>query len=270
MNYVNIDKVSRTLPASWNELSRSQLLFACSMFNRSITAPFFKAGLLSKFLRIKKRLWNKMDITDIYYLSQTLNFVLEDVTLTKSLIKTIRCPRFPWTRLYGPQDAMNSSTFGEFTMAQENYEQYNKTGKQEHLDKMVAILYRRKKHFWWITRHFVDSTDSRVRLKDCALAERSKSISRIDPLVKQAVFLFFSGVQNSLPGRFPNVYRPKPKSDSTKPNGWVSLIISLADGKTDDQSLERIMNSNLYNVFLGLEDKSTEYFDFLKKYPSND
>jgi hypothetical protein len=52
--------------------------------------------------------------------------------------------------------------------------------------------------------------------------------------------------------------------------GWASLIISLADGKTDDRSLETVMNSNLCNVLIGLNKKAKEYHDYLTKLDSYD
>ncbi|MCX6250588.1 MAG: hypothetical protein NTX61_07545 [Bacteroidetes bacterium] len=67
---------------------------------------------------------------------------------------------------------------------------------------------------------------------------------------------------------YPYVYRQKDEADN-QDNGWASLIISLADGKTDDKSLETVMNSNLYNVFIGLNKKAKEYYEYLYKIESN-
>jgi hypothetical protein len=86
----------------------------------------------------------------------------------------------------------------------------------------------------------------------------------VDHRVKYSVYLFFTGVLNSLPSLYPYVYSQKDETDS-QDNGWATLIISLADGKTDDKSLETIMNSNLYNVFIGLNKKAKEYQDYLDK-----
>jgi len=90
----------------------------------------------------------------------------------------------------------------------------------------------------------------------------------VDHCVKYSVFLFFTGVLNSLPVLYPYVYQQKDETDNPD-NGWASLIISLADGKTDDKSLETVMNSNLYNVFIGLKKKAKEYYEYLDKIDSN-
>jgi len=269
MNEVKIGRLTRSLPGQWNELNAEQLRYACSLFSLPITTTQFKLSLLFNFLKIKVRLWNTISGDDAYFMCETLNFILDEVKLTKALVKSIRSPRFPWVRYYGPSDGMADCSFGEFTKAQVRYEQYGKTSDPAALDEMVAILFRRKKPFWFIQRHFLESPDPRMRFVDRTLAKRAKAISPMDPAIKKAIMLFFSGVQGTLPARFPHVYKEKPgKKDEN--SGWSTLIIFLADGKTDDQSLDRVMNSNLYNVFLGLEQKSIEYFDFLKKYPQND
>lgn len=90
----------------------------------------------------------------------------------------------------------------------------------------------------------------------------------VDHYVKYSVYLFFNGVLNSLPALYPYVYRQKDEHDS-QDTGWASLIISLAEGKTDDKSLETVMNSNLYNVFIGLNKKAREYHEYLDKIESH-
>jgi hypothetical protein len=270
MHKVLINNVERSLPSCWNELSRKQLLFVSNLFHTKISAAEFKVHLLFKFLRIKNCLWKTIPATDMYGLSLSMNFLLDKVTLTKALITSIRANRLPWFRYFGPLDGMESSTFGEFTKAQVRYEQYDLARDPAKLDELIAILFRRKKSFWFIRRHFSDSTDPRIRFIDRTLPIRAKTIASLPQAVKYSIFLFFSGVYGSLPDKFPNVYRPKPGSSNDKNSGWATLIISLAEGKTDDESLDRIMNSNMYNVFMGLEQKSIEYFEFLKKYPPND
>jgi hypothetical protein len=49
----------------------------------------------------------------------------------------------------------------------------------------------------------------------------------------------------------PCVCQPKVK-DSDNGNSRATLIISLADGRTEEKSLERVINFNLYKVLIGL------------------
>ena len=133
---------------------------------------------------------------------------------------------------------------------------------------LVAILYRPKKIFWLIRKYFTDHQDPRQRFRNRSLRQRAGNIAMVDHCVKYSVFLFFTGVLNSLPVLYPYVYQQKDETDNPD-NGWASLIISLADGKTDDKSLETVMNSNLYNVFIGLNKKAKEYYEYLDKIDSN-
>ena len=222
------------------------------------------------YLSIKKKLYYSIEPENVLMLAETFSFLQEEVSLTNAVIDTIRVRRFPWSRFVGPNDGMYYCTFGEFTKAQVRFDQYEKTKDPASLDAMVAVLFRKKKLFWFLRRYFTESTDPRVRFIDRTLAARTKQIQTIPTLEKYAVMLFFSGVQSAIAAQFPNVYRQGRTESNNAGNGWASLVISLADGKTDDQSLDRVMHSNLYNVFFGLEQKAIEYFDFIKKHPSND
>jgi hypothetical protein len=91
-----------------------------------------------------------------------------------------------------------------------------------------------------------NNQDPRGRFATRSLEGGAGKLMKLGYPIKDSVFLFLSGVLNSLPGKFPYVT----KYDDETPNedrGWASLIISLADGRTDDGSLETVMNSNLDN-----------------------
>ena len=172
-------------------------------------------------------------------------------------------------RYHGPADGMKDCSFGEFTRVQMKVEDYSKSGDDKDLDELVATLYRRRRPLWFIRRRFVATSDCRRRFIEKDLPARMKKMSRAPHAEKYAVFLFVMGVMGSLPEKFPNVYRKKGERDQAG-GGWASLIISLADGKTDDESLDRVFYSNMYNVFMGLEQKAIEYFQFLKDTKQND
>jgi len=216
---------------------------------------------LWEFLSIKRKVFRKIDPEDAHFLCETLDFLTKEVTLTKDVIPMIR---INLRKYYGPADAMINCTFGEFTLASSVLDEYHASGAEAHLDRLVAILYRPKKAFWFIRKHFTDHQDPRVRFMNRSLKKRVGRMAKVDYYLKYSIFLFFTGVLNSLTALYPYVYRQKDETDSPD-NGWASLIISLADGKTDDKSLETVMNSNLYNVFIGLNKKAKEYQNYLDK-----
>ena len=261
MNTIQIGHITRSTPASWNELTKKQLLLVASMLQSGMTKIEFRTNLLFKFLSIKKKQFLSVDPNDVHFLSQTLEFLHDGVDLTKNLIPSFR---FKLQRYWGPSDSLLNCTFGEFTKAHTLLELYTTKQDDLALDKIVAILYRPKKFLWRIRRYLTDVEDCRVRLKDRTLKTRAIKFAKVDPILKYCVFLQFSGVMKSFPGRFPNVYRKKEDAQGSS-LGWISLIIALSDGKTDTPNINLVMNSNLYNVFLGLEQKSIDYFRQLEK-----
>jgi hypothetical protein len=266
MNQIVIDGKSFSSPSSWNELSSKQLLFVSRLFHGQLSMVDFKLRALFDFISLPLKIKNRLHPEDTYFLCETLNFLFEEVSLTRNLLPTIKTG----LRTYvGPLDAMKNCTFGEFTMANSLLDSFTSTKDQKYLDEMVAVLYRPKKWFWFIRKNFTDNQDPRKKFVNRSLKKRCARMTPLNYHVKYSVFLFFSGVLNSLPDLYPFVYQQKGDSGG-EDNGWASLIISLADGKTDDKSLETIMNSNLYNVLIGLNKKSKEYHEYMSKIESHD
>ena len=266
MNQVKIDGKTYFTPSSWNELTRKQVLFISRLFQGQLTMVDFKLRALFDFLLVQPRILKRIHPEDAYFLCETLDFLFSEVFLTRNLLPVIRTGRRTFT---GPSDAMMNCTFGEFTMANSLLDAFSKTKEQRYLDEMVSILYRPRKRFWFIRKGFSDSQDPRQRFTSRSLKTRCKRMARVEYSIKYSVFLFFSGVLNSLPALYRYVYEQKGDA-GIEDNGWASLIISLADGKTDDKSLETVMNSNLYNVMIGLNKKAKEYHEYMTKIESYD
>jgi len=261
MNQVQIDNINRSLPSTWNELTREQLLYVSGLFASKLPLIEFRVKALFEFLSLKRKLLKRVAPEDTYALCESLDFLNKEVSLTRNLIPVIKSG---FRKYYGPDDAMVYCTFGEFTLACSALDEYQKTGEEKYLNQLVAILYRPQKFCWSIRKYFTDNQDPRAKFMNRTLKKRAGKICNVDHCVKYSVYLFFNGVLNSLPSLYPFVYRQKDETDSHD-NSWASLIISLADGKTDDRSLETVMNSNLYNVFIGLNKKAREYHEYLDK-----
>jgi len=266
MNQVQIDNIHRSLPSTWNELTSRQLLFISRLFHEKLPLVDFRVRALREFLSIKKKAFTKIDPEDAHFLCETLDFLTKEVTLTRNVIPMIR---IGLRKYYGPSDAMTNCTFGEFTLACSALDDYQKTAEEKYLDQLVAILYRPRKFCWSLRKYFTDNQDPRAKFMNRTLKRRARKIGKLDHCIKYSVYLFFNGVLNSLPSLYPYVYSQKDEADS-QDTGWATLIISLADGKTDDKSLESVMNSNLYNVFIGLNKKAKEYHEYVSKIESYD
>lgn len=246
--------------------NRNQLLFVSGLFRQKLTIPEFRIRVLFEFLWIKPKLRKSLHPEDVHYLVETFGFLLKEVNLTRNSLPVIRQG---WRKYHGPSDGLQNCTFGEFTRANSLLDAFIRSGEQQYLDAIVAVFYRPAKWFWFIRKRFTDDEDPRRRYSSQTHKKRSKRFALLDPQVKYAVYLFFSGVLNLLPGLYPYVYQQK-DTESDQENSWATLIISLADGKTDDRSLKTVMNSNLYNVLIGLNHKAKEYHQYLSKIESHD
>jgi len=266
MNIVEIDLIRRSLPSEWNELSRKQLLCVSRLFSAKFTLVEFRVRALFEFLSIKGKTFKRIAPEDAFTLCESLDFLNKEVTLTRNLLPVIKAGL---RKYIGPADAMVYCTFGEFTLACSALDEYQKTGEVKHLDQLVVILYRPQKFFWSIRKYFTDNQDPRAKFMNRTLKKRAGKLGKLDHCLKYSIYLFFNGVLNSLPILYPYVYKQKGETED-QDNGWASLIISLADGKTDDKSLETIMNSNLYNVFIGLNKKAKEYHEYVSKIEAYD
>jgi len=265
MNTFEYGTIKRKFASSWDELSRRQLLFIARMFNRKVNINEFKVRVLFRLLSLKWKVFKGIREDDVYFCGETLNFLLEKVALTRNLINSIRI--FPFFKYIGPADKMKHSTFGEFINIHVRYEQYCDKKDDHLLSEIIACMYRRKKLFWWARRRYSRSEDPRVRFSDKTIARRAGRIKKLNQDSRLAIYFFVVGTFNAIPSLFPNVYRRRSGSST---GGWPSLVISLADGKTDDENLDRVMNSNMYNVLLGLEQKAKEYHEFLEKTKQKD
>lgn len=265
MNLVQIDNIRRLLPSTWNELTREQLLHVSGLFASKLPLVEFRVKALFEFLSMKRKTLRRIAPEDSYVLCESLDFLNKEVSLTRNLLPVIKSGL---KKYLGPADAMVYCTFGEFTLACSALDDFQKTAEEKHLDQLVAILYRPQKFFWIIRKYFTDNQDPRAKFMNRTLKKRAGKLGKLDYCLKYSIYLFFNGVLNSLPILYPYVYKQKGETED-QDNGWASLIISLADGKTDDKSLETIMNSNLYNVFIGLNKKAREYHEYLDKIESH-
>ena len=90
MNLVQIDNVRRSLPACWNDLTRSQLLYVSRLFCGQLTWSDFKVKALREFLSIRSKTFRRIKPEDAFALCETFDFLTGEVTLTRNVIPVIR------------------------------------------------------------------------------------------------------------------------------------------------------------------------------------
>ncbi len=123
-------------------------------------------------------------------------------------VKWIRKARARHYRLY-------NASFDEYLMAENYYFAFIETKKEEHLDNLISVLYRRPWQRW-------DS--NRIR-------RRAKKFRDVDPAVKNAVFMWYICFRALVPKRCPNLFSGgKSKSEFSIRNYINGMVHSLNNG----------------------------------------
>ncbi len=207
-----------SIPESWNELSKKQLLTLCSL----VVTSYDRQSLLIKLLLVFAKLrfcqnnnavyvndvphyWLKISyrkkalisVNDLAYAASPLEFIFTEedgvIRLTSHLFEN-KLPfiKIGRTKLYGPDHALFNISFSEFIKLQTLYFQYSKTKDPIVLDRIVAVMYRcSDKSNKPNSPSF--SGDIRVPFNDFLVDGDSSFVKILNSETKLAIFLFLEG-----------------------------------------------------------------------------
>lgn len=274
MNTVQIEGKEYTFPAAWNELNKKQLLKVARVLLMPISDMEKKLRLILYFLKLKgcilcyhernyllygiyrylkwlaipgirKGKIKMIGDEDLWYLSETVNFLFDEVTLTNQLIQEIRINGM---RFLGPAPRFADISFIEFAKADARYHYYITSENEMYLNQMVAILYRPPVKFYHMKRWLRDQVTERQKYSDDCIKNADK-LGTIPRNVKKAILLYWEGCYLHMVNTFPHVFTGDAGSD--KGYGFAGMITELAGDKfgTTDQTAEQ----NLFTILLYLE-----------------
>jgi hypothetical protein len=129
----------------------------------------------------------------------------------------------------GPADKLSTSTFGEFILAEAAFSSWAKSGSDQQLDRLCAILYRPKKPFWQLLSAEFDG-DRRVKLNSNMLADRAKAFSKAPQGFKLAVAAYFAGSLEAMASSFPRLFQKASKDAKPSKAIWMKAAARLANG----------------------------------------
>lgn len=140
-------------------------------------------------------------------MAKQCSFLLEPAELQP--LRWIRFARSRHFRLY-------NATFDEYLMAENYYFAYTETRKPEHLDNLIAVLYRIPLHRW--------NSDK--------IQRRARWFSRVSPEVKHSVFMWYTGFRAYVPKRCPHLFSGSgKKAEAFNPRNYVNgMIHQLSNG----------------------------------------
>lgn len=247
MNFVEIKinsenrSIEIALASSWKELTAKQLLYIAThwktwqfilMKNDSMQkarAKLFAILILNKTEKEIKTILHYLSFVDYeeqgINLLELTNFVFQKNECTHNLFPKLKIGFFK--SIYGPADKLANCSINEFSFAIKYYNIYNKTQDENHLDLLIASLYRSSKKNWEVTG------DIREDFNPFTAERHIKQISKLSYAHKQAIYLFFHGCLESISLAFPNVFsRPEVQEKQTSTGKtFLDIILKLSGEK---------------------------------------
>lgn len=108
-----------------------------------------------------------------------------------------------------------NACFEEYLMAENYYFAYVHTKKPEHLDCLIAVLYRRPWHRWDAGK----------------IKQRAKQFSKLDEVTKNIVFMWYIGFRGYIPKRCPKLFSGKKSSKPFDPREYINgMVHQLTNG----------------------------------------
>ena len=213
---------SHPLPSTWNELTKAQVLEVARIMQSTDTQVRKVERLCALLHQVKAKQQLVIDWEDAKAITA---FLTEDIQLTENKLPKIG----NW---YGPADRLKNCKFAEFISADTVYMQYVQTNEPKLLDKLVAMLYRRKKKGYRPNSPTANG-DIREEFNSHTVEYRVKKIAKLDPMYKMAVLFFFAGCKAHFAGRFPQVFKKGKKSSTS--STWLHTVHQFTENITQYQ-----------------------------------
>jgi len=152
-------------------------------------------------------------------------------------VKRIGFARARHFRLY-------NATFEEYLMTENYYFAYTETKKEEHLDNLIACLYRKPWQRWNAGK----------------IQARAKAFSKIDPAIKNAVFMGYVGFRSYVPKRCKSLFSVKGTASGRpfNPREYINgMIHTLSNG--DITIKDKLLSRPCWDALDELEQRALEH-----------
>jgi len=134
------------IPSSWDEMSPAQIRYAFRTYDRCTSLLEFNIRMLYRFLGLRPRRPKGNAAENVYLLcEQCLGFLFKEDEGTVRLAMDSLANPMPRIGLrYGPKEALQDLTFGEFRAAAMAVQTFGRSNDPADLDECIGILYRRR------------------------------------------------------------------------------------------------------------------------------
>jgi hypothetical protein len=243
----------KAVAATWNELSRNELLQLVPVLYRHFTDPTQqKIELLAILFGINRLFALRFTAVQFCQILWMTDFLLgEHVELTEQLLPSVR-PRWYRRKLYGPTSGLGNMRFLEFVFADSYFMAYNQDHDIQWLHKLLAVLYRPQR-----ARYQPNAVnyggDRRQDFNENLIDERVAEVAKLSPAEQLAILTWYRGCRYALELEFPGVFTPAHETQATEnPGGWGYVLREMSGAAFG--SFEETGRQHLHTVLAKMED----------------
>lgn len=240
-----------TIPAKLSELSADQLKFLAMLFLMEYTRDEFLLKALLKItgLKLIKEVKDEPGAWWFRHPSRKRPFILDADQLAEMnkkvdfLLNPDEIHPLRWIGLARARHfRMYNATFDEYLMAENYYFAWIQTKQEEHLDNLVACLYRRPWQRW----------------NSGKIQQRAKQFRKISPEVKYTVFLWYIGFRAYVPKRCKTLFSGKKSTRPFNVREYINgMIHQLNNGDITIKS--QLLRQPLWDALDELEQRAIDY-----------
>jgi hypothetical protein len=157
--------------------------------------------------------------------------------LTAGEVKPLRWIRFARARHF----RLYNASFEEYLMAENYYFAFTETKLPEHLDNLIAVLYRLPWQRWSANK----------------IQSRGRWCSGVSPAIKNSVFMWYTGFRAFVPKRCEQLFKGKKSSKAFNPRNYINgMVHQLTNG--DITIKDKLLRQSCWDALDELEQRALE------------
>jgi hypothetical protein len=255
MNTITLGEIEKHAPAAWSELTDEQLLIWVKICAKNVEPEQALLFVSSAFYGIPKRLFFKLNAAQMIALADDFKFLLIN-NLYAWLIPEIKVG---WRKkFHGPADRFSTSSIAEFRTCESYYHAYKHTGKEYHLDLLIASLYR-PLATGPLSKLLGDKNngkDGRKLFSEVDVVRHAHRMRKLDKHLRAAILFNYEGCRSFVVKRYPTVFITSDGEASNRLPEINPLIKTIAGGKFG--TYKETENTDLYLFLDHLRDEIEE------------
>lgn len=243
MHKIAFGKIEKDFPENISEMTGAQYRYFCFLEMQRQMGKMEMAELEVLFvyfvLEMDRRIDAPLVVENVTQLRKLVQpyFTIEkrdqkthiiiDLDFVKNILPVLEVGE---TKLLGPADALQNCTYEEvFVHGQNALLEFSNTREEDHLDELVAILYRPA----------INGKRPKFNAED--MEEHLHLVKQLNPEVKFGIFLFFASCHKFITNAdaldigggvtvdIAQLFKPDPNQKKSKGIGSIGIIYSLAE-----------------------------------------